>query len=295
MEIPAHFIWITLGILAAIVSSGIPLVQEKHKGNPFAVAIWVKIGVALLTLPFVVYLGLPDNPRFYIFAGISAAIWSISDVIYYRSVSEVGAGVISRVLPSAAILSFVVWFMINPDQLHKYLENPVQGGLIFLIIIAASLFAMLMKKCPVSWRGLQLVWFVLFAAAIGPLVEKLSLGDTPKLQTPFAMTFIQAVMMLGFWGVFAVVKRPITRDVFMLPSSWKTGLMIGCFMAVVLCARFAALQYVEHPAFLSVILFTDSLWILLYYRLTGRKEDSKIWAGLGIVGCAAALVLVKSF
>jgi hypothetical protein len=290
-----HFIWISLGIIAAIVSSGIPLVQEKHKGNPFAVAIWVKIGVALLTLPFVMYLGLPDNPRFYIFAGLSAAIWSISDVIYYRSVSEVGAGVVSRVLPSAAILSFLVWFVINPDQLQKYLDNPVQGGLIFLIIIAASLLAMLMKKCPVSWRGLQLVWFVLLAAAIGPLVEKISMGDEPSIKAPFAMTFIQAVMMLGFWAIFAAVKRPITFKTFTLPTSWKTGLMISTFMTVVLCSRFAALQYVEHPAFLSVILFTDSLWILLYYRLIGRNDGSKIWAGLGIVGCAAALVLVKSF
>ena len=290
-----QFIWITLGILAAIVSSGIPLVQEKHKGNPFAVAIWCKIGVALLTLPFVLYFGIPTEPRFYIFAGISAAIWSVSDVIYYRSVADVGAGVISRVLPSATILSFVVWFMINPAQLDKYMENPIQGGLIFLIIIAASLFAMLMKKCPTSWRGVQLVWFVLLAAAIGPLVEKISMGDTPSIKAPFAMTFIQAVMMLGFWAVFAAIKRPITRDVFMLPSSWRTGLLIGCFMAVVLCARFAALQYVEHPAFLSVILFTDSLWILLFYRLTGRQDNSKIWAGLGIVGCAASLVLVKSF
>ncbi len=290
-----QMIWISLGIMAAIVSSGIPLVQEKHKGNPFAVAIWVKIGVALLTLPFVIYFGLPDRPQFYIFAGISAAIWSISDVIYYRSVSDVGAGVVSRVLPAAAIFSFLVWFIINPDQLQKYLENPIQGGLIFFIIIAASLLAMLMKKCPVSWRGVQLVWFVLFAAAIGPLVEKISMGNTPKLQTPFAMTFIQAMMMLGFWAVFAVVKRPITITAFTLSTSWKTGLMISLLMTVVLCARFAALQYVEHPAFLSVILFTDSLWILLYYRMTGRKDDSKIWVGLGIVACAAALVLVKSF
>lgn len=290
-----HFIWISLGVLAAIVSSGIPLVQEKHKGNPFAVAIWVKIGVALLTFPFVLCFGLPDNPRFYIFAGLSAAIWSISDVIYYRSVSEVGAGVVSRVLPSAAILSFLVWFMINPDQLQKYIDHPFQGAAIFLIIVAGSVLAMCMKKCPVSWRGVQLVWFVLLAAAIGPLVEKISMGDSPRIQTPFAMTFVQALMMLGFWSIFALLKRPVTRDIFILPTSWKTGLMISIFMTVVLCSRFAALQYVENPAFLSVILFTDSLWILLYYRLTGRKDDSKIWVGIGIVVCAAALVLVKSF
>lgn len=290
-----NLIWIALGTLAALVSCGIPLAQEKRKGNPLAVAIWAKLGVAILTLPFVLYFGLPENPRFYIFAAASSLIWSVSDVIYYRSVSHVGAGVVSRVLPSAVILSFLVWFLIDPALLQKYIDNPVQGLLAFAIIAAASFFAMNLKNCPISWQGIRLVWFVILAAAIGPLVEKISLGDTPKAQTPFAFVFIQALMMLGFWGIFALIKRPISREIFTLDTSWKTGLSISTFMAIALCARFAALQYVEHPAFLSVILFTDSLWILLYYRLTGRKDDSKIWAGLGIVACAAALVLVKSF
>jgi hypothetical protein len=288
-------IWIILGLLAAFANTGSPLVQEKFKGDALSVAIWVKIGAVLLTLPFVLYYGLPDNPNFYIFAAISGLIWSISDVIYFRTVSEVGAGVVSRLLPSAVLLSFLVWFIFDPSLLTKYIENPVQGLGALAIICAASFFAMNLKSCKITMHGFQLIWFVILAAAIGPLVEKISMGDTPKAQTPFAFVFIQAVMMLGFWGIFAMVKRPVTRATFVLKSSWKTGLLISIFTTTALCLRFTALQYVEHPALLSVLLFTDALWIVLYYRLTGRKDDSKIWAGLGIVGCAAALVLVKSF
>lgn len=289
------YLWIILGLLAALANTGSPLVQEKFKGNAFSVAIWVKIGAVLLTLPFVIYFGLPKNPNFYIFAAISGLIWSISDVIYFRTVSEVGAGVVSRLLPSAVLLSFLGWFAFDPSLLSKYIDNPIQGAAVLAIICAASFFAMNMKSCPITMQGFKLIWFVILAAAIGPLVEKVSMGDTPKAQTPFAFVFVQALMMLGFWGLFAIIKRPVTRATFILKSSWKTGLLISIFTTTALCLRFTALQYVEHPALLSVLLFTDALWIVLYYRLTGRKDDSKIWAGLGIVGCAAALVLLKSF
>lgn len=287
-------LWISLGLLAALASTGIPLVQEKHKGHPFSVAVWIKIGVVCLTLPFVVYFGLPDNPNFYIFAAISGLIWSISDVIYFRTVSEVGAGVVSRLLPSAILLSFLGWFLFDPALLTKYITNPLQGFGALAVICAASFFAMNLKSCPVSAKGFKRIWFVILAAAIGPLVEKVSMGNTPKAQTPFAFVLIQALMMLGFWGLFALIKRPCSMAVFRDVTSWKTGLLISIFVTFALCLRFTALQYVEHPAFLSVLLFTDALWIIAYYRLTGRRDDSKVWAGLGIVGCAAALVLVKS-
>lgn len=292
---PDHLLWITLGLLSALVSIGIPLVQEKKQGNPLAVSVWNKIGVAGFLLPAVLYFGLPDNPRFYVFAAVSAVVWSISDVIYFKTVTHAGAGIVSRLIPSAVILSFVGWFFFDPSLLHKYIENPAQGLTLFAIVCAATIFAMNLKSCPLSWEGVKLIWFVILAAAFSPLIEKISMGNTPKAQTPFAFIFVQALMMLGFWGLFALIKRPISREVFFLPSSWKTGLFISVFSALALVARFTALQYVDHPALLSVLLFTDALWIVLYYRLTGRKDDSKVWAGLGIVGCAAALVLVKSF
>lgn len=288
-------LWVVLGLLAAMVNTGSPLVQEKFKGDPFAVSVWVKVGAVFLTIPFVIYYGLPTEPKFYLFAAMSGAIWAISDVIYFRAVADVGAGVVSRLVPSAVLFSFLIWFLINPDLFDKYLDSPWQGGGILLVICLATFFAMNLKSCPVSMRGFQLVWFVILAASIAPLIEKISLGDTPKPQMPFAFVFVQALIMIGFWGIYAAIRKPISRATFVLKSSWRTGLLISFFTTTALCLRFTALQYVEHPALLSVLLFTDALWIILYYRLTKREDNSKIWAGLGLVGCAASLVLIKSF
>ena len=100
--------------------------------------------------------------------------------------------------------------------------------------------------------------------------------------------------MLVFWATFSLIKKPVSRAVFFSPASLKAGLSIGAVATVKMALKFQALIYSDHPALLSVILFTDALWIIFYYRLTGREDHSKIWAGIGLVACAAALVLVKS-
>jgi hypothetical protein len=100
--------------------------------------------------------------------------------------------------------------------------------------------------------------------------------------------------MLGFWWIYFVIRRPISARELLSRRSVRTGMSIGAVATGVLYLKTAAMVHVEQPAFLSVLLFTDALWILLIYRLTGRHDPSNIWAGLGIVGCAVALILVKS-
>lgn len=288
-------LWLLPAFVASLFNTAIPLIQEKVKGDGYAVAVWVKIAVVVFSAPCAIYFGFPDNPRFYLMTALSAALWSINDVIYYRAIPKVGAGVVSRLLPASVIISFVVWFFFDPALLTKYLERPWQAACLTIIILLSSFFAMSLKKCPLSWEGFKLVWFVIFAAAIGPIIDKISLGSAPSAaQAPFAFLFVQALMMLVIWSFNSGLRKPISKIVFFAPSSYKAGLAIGAVGTIKLALKFYALQYCEHPAFLSVILFTDALWIILYYRVTGRKDESKIWAGLGIVACAAALVLVKS-
>lgn len=287
-------LWILLGLGASLLNTAIPLTQEKIKANGLALAIWIKIVIVALSLPVVLMSDLPTNPTFYILTAVSGAIWCINDVIYFRTVPIVGAGVVSRILPASVILSFVVWFFFDPDLLFKYLEQPWQAAGLTAIVFLSVFFAISMKSCPVTWQGIQLLWFVVLAAAIGPLIDKLSLGHTASSEAPFVFMFFQALVMLAFWTAFILIKKPIAKSVFLAPSSLKGGAIIGIVETMKLALKFQALIYCEHPALLSVILFTDALWIIFYYRLTGRKDHSKIWAGLGLVGTAAALVLVKS-
>jgi hypothetical protein len=287
-------LWAILGLSAALLSTAIPLVQERMRADGFAVAVWVKVAAVILSSPFVLYYGLPSDPKFYGTLACTALLWCVSDVIYFRSVPLAGAGVISRVLPSAVIITFVLWFFVDDALIDRYLANPAPSLAIVAIIGLSALFAMMIRKDPVSWRGVRLVWFVIFAACVGPIIEKVSLGYAPGRAAPFAFMFFQGLFMLGFWWIYFVIRRPISARELLSSRSVRTGASIGAVATAVLYLKTAAMVHVEQPAFLSVLLFTDALWILLIYRLTGRHDPSNIWAGLGIVGCAIALILVKT-
>ena len=291
---PDQYLWILLGFAAAIISVAIPLIQEHHKADGYSIAVWIKIVVVISSFPFVLATGFPTDPHFYWFIGGTAILWSISDVVYFSAVGQVGAGVISRILPIASIISFPIWFIFDPNLLDKYLSNPPQFIGICLILLGSTYFAMQMKKCAISLQALRLVWFVLFAAIIGPLLNKLALGYTSTKQAPFSFMLIQGLWMLGFWGIFALIKKPVPLAIFLSPQTIKTGVLIGLAASCVLYFKTYALKLCENPALLTTILLTDAVWILLFYRAIGRKDNSNIWTGLGIVGCAIALVLVKS-
>lgn len=287
-------LWALLGLSAALLSTAIPLIQERMQADGFAVAFWVKVAVVLISCPFVLNYGFPDDTKFYLATAATAALWCISDVVYFRAVPQAGAGVVSRLMPSAVLISFVVWFFVDPSLLDKYLSHPVQAALICLVMALATYFATQLRHDPVSWRGVRLVWFVIFAACIGPIMDKLSLGYAPGKKAPFAFMFIQGSMMLTFWYFYFLIRKPLSQAAMFSRRSVVTGLSIGVVAAAVMYLKTVALISVDQPAFLSVLLFTDAIWIIVIYRLTGRKDSSNIWAGLGIVGCAAALVLVKS-
>ena len=286
--------WVLLGLYAALITTAIPLIQERLKAEGFAVAMLVKFVACVAMIPFVLTQGFPDNPKFYVAVAITSVLWAISDVIYFRSIPKVGAGVVTRLLPSAVILSFILWFFIDPALLDKYKANPLQASLIAAIILLASWFASQLKNCPVSWKGVRVIWFVIFAACVGPLIEKMTLGYAPAKQAPFAFVFVQACFMLCCYGLYYLIRKPISRAALFSALSLKAGILIGICSAAGVTLRFMALQEAEHPAYLSVILFTDALWVVLFHRLTGKTDNSNIWAGLGIVFCAIALTVVKS-
>ena len=287
-------LWGVLGFVVALISTFVPLIQEKYKAEPLPLVIWLKLVVVIMTVPFLFLHGLPDTPLFYISTFFSACLWAVSDMYYFNAVRKVGSGVVTRVIPSAVIITFLVWTMIDAPFRAQYFSNPTQAIAIALTILMSVFFAFRLSKCPVSWNGIRLLWFVLFAVAIGPILDKLSIGTSNTKSAPYAFTFVQAAFTVILYSLFNLKTRALSWAEFIKPETIKAGVGVGFFVGAATILRSIAYSLVDNPAYLTVILFTDALWVLLIYKLIGRKEDSDIWAGVGIVFCAMALVLIKS-
>lgn len=288
-------LWALFGLISASFSAGVMLVQERLKIEGFAIAFWAKVACIVLMAPLALYFGLPDNPVFYALVCAQAVLWAISDVIFFNAIARTGAGVISRLLPMSVIITFCLWFLIEPALLVTYLETPVRSALIFTTLCATVWFAMQLKQCAVSWQALRLIWFVLFAAVVGPLLFKLVAQHTDIQRGPFSYVVVEALFMVTLWLIYHTIKKPVPRAVMLSPSAIKAGFAVGFFMSLMVASNFAAMFYVDNPGLVPAVKFTDTLLIMLFYKLTGRKEDANVWAGLGIVACAAVIIVLKSY
>jgi hypothetical protein len=286
--------WAVLGLLTAFISTFVPLIQEKYKVSPFVLVMWMKACVVVVGIPFVINFGLPTNPMFYLATFVSAILWAISDIAYFKTIPKVGAGVVTRVVPMTVIITFLVWILIDESVRSKYLADPIQASLIAGTIFLSAFFAFRLTKCPLSWQGIRMLWFVLFACAIGPILDTLSVKSDDIKLAPYAFMVIQGLLMMSFWAIYNLKTKVFEYKQMLEPTAIKAGLSIGVIAAFSMIMRTTGFAMAENPAYLTVMLFTDALWVLLIYKIIGRKEESDILSGIGIVFCAMGLILIKS-
>ncbi len=288
-------LWALFGLLSASLSAVMMLIQERLKVDGFAIAFWNKVACIVFMLPLALWFGLPNQPIFYALVIGQAFLWVISDVIFFNAVAKVGAGVVSRILPLSVILTFCLWFLFDPALLGVYLETPIRSALVCVTLCASVYFSMQLRDCPVSWQALRLIWFVVFAAVVGPLMFKLVAQHTDIQRGPFSYVVVEASVMVALWMIYYAIKKPLPRTVMLSPSAIKAGFMVGSVSSLMVASNFAAMFYVDNPGLVPAVKFTDTLLIMLFYKATGRKETANVMAGLGIVACAAIIILLKAY
>lgn len=287
-------LWAVFGAWSAILSTALLLLQDRLKADGFALAIWVKVTAVLVTLPFIIVHGLPHNPLFFVMLGIGAVMYTISDVVFFRAVAKVGAGPVSRILPCSVILSFLLWFLVQPSLLDKYLASPMPSALILIVLCIWAYCATHLKKCAVTMQAVRALWFTLFAATVGPILAKTITGYADIGQGPYSYVFCEGIMMITIWGGYYLLRRPIPINVLFSRHSCTSGMIVGCVSAMMVISNITAYYYIDNPAYVPAIRYMDAILILGAYALMGRRSEGNIPAGLGLVACAIALIILRA-
>ena len=291
MELP---LWALFALLCAVSSAFVLILPERAQAEGFALAYWNKAAAVLFMIPLVVWQGLPVHWEFYALVAAQAMLWAVSDVIFFRALPVVGAGVVSRILPATVIVTFCVWFLFDPALFAAYLETPVRSLFICLALCGSVYFAMRLKRDPVTWSAVRLMWFVLFAAVVGPLMYKTVTQHTSIEQGPFAFVMFEGIVMVTLWSVFYAFRRPVPVSVLLTKENIRAGASVGAALCLVSLSKFAAMYYVDNPGLVPAVKYLDAIIVLAYYRAIGKVEKADVAAGLGIVGCAAAIIVLKS-
>ncbi|HEY8189847.1 MAG TPA: hypothetical protein VIF12_04130 [Micavibrio sp.] len=285
--------WFLLALGASLSAALGMYMHQRLNGSNFASGIWLKILAVLAAAPVLLQTGLPENPLFYPLAILAALIWCVNDIIYFKGVTTHGAALLSRLSPLGILLVFILWLLIKPDLLQKYLDEPFRFMMICATLIFAALCAGSLKRCAVSWSALKSIWFVIFASVAGSVVVKAAVDLAPDEQGVFGYVGIEAFTMLCCYGVIlSIWKRDAIQDVFSF-CGMKTGGIVGAFLLSAIVLRIYAYKNADNPAFVNMIAMLDVLWLIILTRLSGWKDESNKLAGLGIVAAALALAFLK--
>lgn len=199
-------------------------------------------------------------------------------------------GAITRLIPLNVLVTFVMWIVIDPDVLYGYLDNPVQGAGIVAATCGAVFFAMRMQKNPVSRHALRALGPVILMSGMGVVFAKIALDQADMHSGVFGYMVVQAFFMILIFGALEAVWHPVPRAVFAGRVAIQTGFLMGLNSVAHLIFKSYAYQLVANPAYVSVVILTTPLWVLLYYRLVKKQVVGDIKAGLAVVVCAAALI-----
>ncbi|MGE3623079.1 MAG: hypothetical protein AB7H77_04295 [Bdellovibrionales bacterium] len=269
--------------------------QERFKVDALALAFGVKAVVGVLMLPLALWHGLPSSPAFYIGIVVMSVLWCMNDVLYFRAIPVVGAGVVSRLLPGTTVASFFLWFLFDPALIQTYIDRAWIGLGLVISVLGIGWSASRLSRCHVSRHAVRLLWPVLAIGCIGPIGAKLILENAgPAAGAPFVFGFCQSVTMFLMLGLYKVFKRPVPRREWYNADTLKACILTGCVMGGQIALSSLALLKTEHPSYVSALLFTDAIWIIVIYRMLGRREEANVGAGLGIVAGAIALVILRS-
>jgi hypothetical protein len=287
-------LWAVFGLGTAVLSAAMMLMQERLKVNGYALAFWIKAACIIVTFPFVIIHGVPDAPMFYFYLVLTSILYAISDVVFFSAIPKTSAGAVSRLIPSASVLGFLLWFLIDPELFKKYLGHPEISAAIFTVLCLFAFFAFRLKKCTVTMQTFRDIWFVIFAATVGPPLTKLTTYYVDMEQARYAYVFFQSLMMMALWLTYLFIRKPVPLGTFFARATWQPGMLIGIVASAMILTKFTSYYYVDNPAYIPAMIALDSVIILAVYKVWGKKAEGDIKSGLGLVACAAALIVLKA-
>jgi hypothetical protein len=282
--------WVWLSAGSAVTAAVMPILHEKIRAERLSMLFWLRIVMLLVALPVLFFVGWPTQPVFYVATFVTAFIWAYADLSSFRATEEFGAGSITRLIPLNVLVTFIMWIVIDPDILDQYLATPWKSLGIFGATCGAVYFAMGMQKSPVSRHAIRALGPVILMSGMGVVFAKIALDSTDIHSGVFGYMVVQAFFMILIFGALEAVWHPVPRAVFAGRVAIQTGFLMGLNSVVHLIFKSYGYQLVDNPAYISVLILTTPLWVLLYYRVVKKQNVGNVKAGLAVVACAAALV-----
>ena len=256
-----------LALIASFAGTSSSIITQKFKVDPPVLAIYRGLGVALVLMPFLIFIPYPTNPMFYILVTANGLIASISFRLISTIIEEHGAEITSKFLTVPPVLIAVAWWVINPIQFTEFVNNdPFKAGasIFCLAGMIFTIFALGHNKYTHKALIAAIPLFVCYT--VQAFLTFFAIKTVSITQGMFYYVCIQG-LIVGTVNYFVHVHhlKGHVKDKLLISIFDKKVMKAGLlFIGSMLIARFttnAAFKLLPNPAYVPLITNLQIIWV----------------------------------
>jgi hypothetical protein len=269
------------------------LVNDHFRLAPLKLTVWRGFGPFLALTPFMFLVELPDSPVFYAATIATSFLAGYGDTKGFEAARRFGAGLLSRLRPLSLWPIFLIWLVLEPARLRHLAEAPLRAAATLAALGLLVYGARHLRRCAVSREAFLFLSPVLAAGVAVDILNKTAMDHAPLLGGIVAYGWIQG-LLIGLSGLAVLAKKgdpPLPR--LFSRHATTAGAALCVILLVNTACKNTAMQLTPNPAYVTGFGFLAPFWVLIVYRLTGRKEAANVGAGLIVLGATALLALAQ--
>lgn len=290
-------IWFTAGVLFAFFNAMTMLVNQHYDLDGHFLSGARGIGVALLALPFVFFVAVPQSPLFWILALAEGLLSSFFNSRLYSSSAKFGAGATSRISILAVVFGVFLWWVIEWKsflELCKYWI--VLAGIIasLIAIITGALIMAKQEKSDSPQTGVSAMRYMMPAVvvlAIMMIVRKEIMQTAPFVSAAVYYCVV-SIAISGTINLIIFSKRNSAKAIFEQFSKGGKTVVAASFAIAfssaitILCGNISSYKAPD-PAYVTAITLISPVVIIFFNRIAGVRDKFSLpaiiltFAGIG--------------
>ncbi len=281
-------IWIVYALLHSLFRA-----MFVETGRFFPTDGWIKtfwqagFGLLLL-LPFLPLMEWPDDPRFYLAAGLVSLTVTVGTLVQLNLTLMQCGRVSSVYMPLEAFTAFIVWLLVNPPSLADMTDQPMQIVAVALAFIIAVTAMLIVRPNDIGWRPALLVAPVGVSFAVAGVVTKLVLPASNLMPLVLPYVFINYAVMTAVMTAVLVLKKKLDRRV-LAARTLQGGLITGLFSTASYATFIAGVALAPNPGYTSFMAMLLPVWMIGLHKMFRAEEHASPVAAFLLVISAAIL------
>lgn len=267
--------WAIYAIMASLWTCVYFFGNQAAKTSPNIFMVYRGVVPVLLLLPFIGLVHPIASWQFYFICILQGGVIAYIDYRNFRAIRVWGAEVISSIQPFNIGIVFVLWLLLKPHSIGRYLENPLHFALI-VAALAGVVFAVSgYRKSQKSRRALKYMVPYLLVSAVCDALNKMAMSYVGADELIYASYFYILITAAVVAAVNLAIYLRSGNKIKQLAVSanLKYAIIIIPLMLSMLCKNFAMFNAIN-PSYVTATVYLFVVWIMLIGMLLKRLGRS---------------------